>query len=83
MTRQLILVTGAARCGKSEWAEKVASQMECPVIYIATAQADPSDQEWQLRIEKHQKRRPSTWKTLVIPQELTIAIKNASSSIVC
>jgi adenosylcobinamide kinase / adenosylcobinamide-phosphate guanylyltransferase len=33
----LILITGAARCGKSEWAERLATQSGQAVTYVATA----------------------------------------------
>jgi len=66
----LILVTGATRSGKSEWAEKLATQTNLPVIYVATATIDPDDQQWQDRIQKHRQRRPSTWQTLEISHNL-------------
>ena len=61
---RLILVTGPAKCGKSEWAENLAFESGKPVIYVATARVDPSDSEWQGRIEQHRDRRPSDWVTL-------------------
>lgn len=63
--QQPILVTGAARCGKSEWAETLALNSNKAVTYIATATIDPEDLEWQSRIERHQQRRPAHWQTLV------------------
>lgn len=72
------MVTGPARSGKSEWAELLASQSEKTVIYIATAAIDFSDREWQARIEKHQRRRPSHWQTQHVPIELSQAIQAAS-----
>ncbi|WP_421655181.1 bifunctional adenosylcobinamide kinase/adenosylcobinamide-phosphate guanylyltransferase [Leptothermofonsia sp. ETS-13] len=74
MGKRLILVTGPARCGKSEWAEKLAAHSGKSVIYVATAQVDPTDHEWQARIERHQQRRPTNWKTLNVPVELTATI---------
>ncbi|WP_071189262.1 bifunctional adenosylcobinamide kinase/adenosylcobinamide-phosphate guanylyltransferase [Trichormus sp. NMC-1] len=74
---RVILVTGPARSGKSEWAETLAIQSEKPVIYIATATENPQDQEWQQRIEKHQKRRPQDWVTLYVPVELAATLANA------
>jgi adenosylcobinamide kinase/adenosylcobinamide-phosphate guanylyltransferase len=69
-----ILVTGPARSGKSEFAEQLAQQSAQPIIYVATAQRDPQDGEWQQRIEQHRCRRPSTWQTLEVPIELTSCI---------
>ncbi|MGP1383100.1 MAG: bifunctional adenosylcobinamide kinase/adenosylcobinamide-phosphate guanylyltransferase [Thainema sp.] len=65
-----ILVTGPARSGKSEWAERLATQPHLPVIYIATAQTDPTDPEWQQRIEAHRQRRSQTWQTVEAPIDL-------------
>ncbi|PSF38450.1 bifunctional adenosylcobinamide kinase/adenosylcobinamide-phosphate guanylyltransferase [Aphanothece hegewaldii CCALA 016] len=68
--RQIILVTGPARSGKSEWAEQLATQLNKPVIYVATARHDPNDLEWRERISKHRQRRANHWKTLEIPLDL-------------
>lgn len=64
---RVVLVTGPARSGKSEWAETLAMQSGKLVIYVATAQVDPTDSEWLLRIEKHCRRRPKDWVTLEVP----------------
>jgi adenosylcobinamide kinase/adenosylcobinamide-phosphate guanylyltransferase len=48
-----------------------------PVIYVATAQIDPNDVEWQTRIAQHQRRRPTTWQTIAVPIELAAAIRQA------
>ncbi|MDJ0543753.1 MAG: bifunctional adenosylcobinamide kinase/adenosylcobinamide-phosphate guanylyltransferase, partial [Microcystis sp. M53601_WE4] len=50
MDKKIILVTGAARSGKSEWAEYLAKISQKPVIYIATSSVDEKDQEWCDRI---------------------------------
>ncbi|MDJ1175575.1 bifunctional adenosylcobinamide kinase/adenosylcobinamide-phosphate guanylyltransferase [Roseofilum capinflatum] len=68
---RVILVTGPARSGKSEWAETLAEQSEKPVIYVATAQRDPTDEEWQQRIARHQQRRPGQWQTREVPRALS------------
>jgi adenosylcobinamide kinase/adenosylcobinamide-phosphate guanylyltransferase len=60
----VILVTGAARSGKSEWAEKLAHASGRSVVYVATAKIDLTDREWQERIQQHQQRRPKDWQTL-------------------
>jgi adenosylcobinamide kinase/adenosylcobinamide-phosphate guanylyltransferase len=72
----LVLVTGGARSGKSSWAEKLAKEKE-KVIYLATAEA--LDEEMELRIKKHQKRRPPTWKTIEEPLNLNSVLKNYES----
>ena len=78
--QQLILVTGAARCGKSEWAETLAIESGRVVTYIATATIDPTDSEWQARISRHQQRRPATWKTVAAVEDLAIVIDRSQSS---
>jgi adenosylcobinamide kinase / adenosylcobinamide-phosphate guanylyltransferase len=75
--RQLILVTGAARSGKSEWAEKLALETHKAVTYIATATIDPTDVEWQARILLHQQRRPATWQTVAAVVDLAKTIESA------
>jgi adenosylcobinamide kinase/adenosylcobinamide-phosphate guanylyltransferase len=74
-SQQIILVTGPARSGKSEWAETLASQSQKAVIYVATAQDDPQDPEWQARIAQHQCRRPNHWTTVNTPIELAATIQ--------
>lgn len=78
--QRLILVTGPARSGKSEWAEWLARQSGKSVTYVATALADPQDREWQNRIEQHQKRRPAHWQTLQIPLALAPVLQTYGAS---
>lgn len=77
---ELILVTGPARSGKSEWAETLAARSGKPVVYIATAQTDPTDREWQARIDRHQQRRPPEWLTQPVPTQLPAAVQAASGA---
>jgi adenosylcobinamide kinase / adenosylcobinamide-phosphate guanylyltransferase len=74
---KVILVTGPARSGKSEWAETLAMQSGKLVVYVATARENPDDHEWQQRIHKHQKRRPQNWVTLSVPVELSAMLADA------
>lgn len=76
----IILVTGPARSGKSEWAEYLAAQSGRAVTYVATAATDPTDLEWQARIAQHQQRRPAHWATLAVPTDLTATIQAAAPS---
>ncbi len=57
----MILVTGGARSGKSQFAEEIVSQKYKDILYIATS--IPFDDEMKLRIELHKKRRPKNWCT--------------------
>lgn len=53
------------------------------MIYIATSQLDPTDQEWQIRIQKHQERRPMSWEILEVPIDLTATLEKISSQDTC
>jgi adenosylcobinamide kinase/adenosylcobinamide-phosphate guanylyltransferase len=75
-----ILVTGPARSGKSEWAERLATASGKTVTYIATAQANPGDAEWQARIAQHQQRRPPHWQTIVAPVDLVTPLQRATAA---
>ena len=75
--KQIILVTGGSRSGKSEWAENLAINSNKSVIYIATAMVDSTDQEWQARIAKHQQRRPEDWSTITEHKNLDLVINQA------
>jgi adenosylcobinamide kinase/adenosylcobinamide-phosphate guanylyltransferase len=79
-SRQLILVTGPARSGKSEWAEMLAMNLGKSVVYVATASVEPADLEWQARIERHQRRRPVEWTTLQVPVDLASTIHAAAQT---
>lgn len=71
----ITLVTGPARSGKSEWAEQLAQDSGRPVIYLATAQEDPQDPDWQARLAAHRQRRPTDWQTRVTPTQLSSALR--------
>ncbi len=73
-SKEIILVTGGSRSGKSEWAENLANNSNKSVIYVATATVDSTDQEWQARILKHQQRRPDNWETITENKDLDLVI---------
>lgn len=79
---KLILVTGPARSGKSEWAEHLVAKLAAitpnsAITYIATAQLNPDDPDWQARIKLHQQRRPPDWHMLAVPVALAETIRQA------
>ena len=74
MTKELILILGGARSGKSALAERLASQRE-RVLFIATAEALDADMEG--RIAAHRSRRPGAWRTLEEPRDPASAIQEA------
>jgi len=59
-----ILIIGGARSGKSSYAQKLARDSGKKVLFVATAEA--KDEEMRQRIEKHQRERPATWRTLEV-----------------
>lgn len=74
MKREIILVTGGCRSGKSAFALQLA--LERPAgsrIYLATCL--PRDAEMEERVARHQKERDASWLTLEVPVELPRAIE--------
>jgi len=65
---KLIFITGGARSGKSNFAEKMAAKTSKEVVYIATGQ--PLDEEMTFRIKKHREKRLNTWETYEEPTEV-------------
>ncbi|MTI79449.1 MAG: bifunctional adenosylcobinamide kinase/adenosylcobinamide-phosphate guanylyltransferase [Firmicutes bacterium] len=61
-SRKFILVTGGASCGKSGFAEKMASSIHEDVTYVATAAV--LDDEMERKVERHRLMRPKHWKTV-------------------
>jgi adenosylcobinamide kinase/adenosylcobinamide-phosphate guanylyltransferase len=72
MAKQIILVTGGARSGKSKYAEQRAGELLGRHLYVATAEA--KDEEMAQRIAEHQKRRGDQWITIEEPMELAEAL---------
>ncbi len=77
----MILVTGGARSGKSEFAENLAlKSSDDELIYIATS--IPFDEGMKERIRLHQKRRSKRWKTIESYKNLGIIIEENNKSVV-
>lgn len=68
MKSTIILCSGGARSGKSEFAEQLALSLKGRKAYVATGQA--FDDEMKDRIKKHQMRRGKKWITFEIPLHL-------------
>ena len=82
MKSTIILCSGGARSGKSEFAEQLALSLKGRKAYVATGQA--FDDEMKDRIKKHQLRRGKEWITFEIPlllHENWEQIKNVSDVI--
>ncbi len=63
--KELILIFGGSRSGKSEFAEELAAAHGGKVCYLATGVV--MDSEMKERVEKHQQRRSPHWQTLEEP----------------
>jgi adenosyl cobinamide kinase/adenosyl cobinamide phosphate guanylyltransferase len=66
----ITLVLGGTRSGKSDVAERIASEPGRPVTYVATARCEPDDIDFRNRIDAHRDRRPAAWRTVEEPCDL-------------
>jgi adenosylcobinamide kinase/adenosylcobinamide-phosphate guanylyltransferase len=72
MVKDIILVTGGARSGKSKYAEHRVIELGDRRLYVATAEA--KDEEMVQRIAEHKTRRGDDWVTIEEPVELSSAL---------
>jgi len=81
---KLVFILGGARSGKSTFAIEQAKKLSVHnsrVVYVATARA--IDKEMKIRIEKHKKRRPVSWKTVEESKDISrIVPELAKASVV-
>ena len=73
---KVILVTGGARSGKSNFAEKLCKDQNNNTAYIATS--IPFDDEMKERVKKHKESRPQNWKTYEIYKDIYTIINDIS-----
>ena len=73
----LIALTGGARSGKSTAAIAMATSLDAPVTFIATAEA--GDAEMAERIARHRAERPAGWMTIEAPVRLAEAVERADA----
>lgn len=71
--RDIHLVLGGARSGKSTFAEQLAKESGLPVTYFATAQI--YDDEFRARVAHHQARRPKDWQIIEASHHLAYALE--------
>ena len=67
--KQIILITGGARSGKSTYAEKLALKLSPTPVYLATARI--WDEEFRQRVIRHQERRGPEWTNIEEQKELS------------
>jgi adenosylcobinamide kinase/adenosylcobinamide-phosphate guanylyltransferase len=65
LAKEIILLLGGARSGKSHHAQQLAKKLGGKVLFVATG--EPLDEEMQARIAEHKKARPKNWRTLEMP----------------
>ena len=72
--KEIVLVTGGCRSGKSSYALEYAQRLSDQGRYfLATCQ--PSDEEMVERVARHQQERHESWQTKDCPVDLSDAIK--------
>lgn len=71
--KELILVVGGVRSGKSSFAQRLAEQKGKRVLFIATA--DAGDAEMAERVQQHRAARPAEWDTVEEPRDLARALR--------
>ena len=74
---RLALITGAAKSGKSRYAQTLAESHPGPRLFMATA--EPLDQEMAVRIARHQELRGPEWVTREEPLALAPALQDADN----
>jgi adenosyl cobinamide kinase/adenosyl cobinamide phosphate guanylyltransferase len=78
---RITLVTGGARSGKSDYAERLARELGGDdVTFVATATAD--DAEMAARIARHRAARPAGWHTVEARRDAAAAIRGATTHVV-
>ena len=78
MAKQLTLIIGGARSGKSAFAQSLAGKLGERVTFIATAEA--GDEEMRTRIENHRRARPRHWQTIETPTGVGEAMRQAAGA---
>jgi adenosylcobinamide kinase/adenosylcobinamide-phosphate guanylyltransferase len=79
--KNISLILGGARSGKSAYAEKLATASQLPVTYIATAQV--YDDEFKQRVQHHKDRRPTVWALVEEPHHLTQTLTKLANKNQC
>lgn len=75
---RLILITGGARSGKSDFAQQLAIEIGTEVVFIATAEA--LDEDMARRIAVHRQARPAAWRTIECPRRLGEALRSVGAA---
>ncbi len=81
MIKEIVLITGGARSGKSRYAEERAFGLGPRLLYLATGEA--GDEEMARRIAEHKKRRGENWITVEEPLDVEKALLAHQGKIDC
>lgn len=73
MSREIVLVGGGVRSGKSAFALALARRLGARRGFVATAQ--PLDDEMRARVEAHRRERASEFETVEAPLDLVAAVE--------
>lgn len=74
--KELILVLGGARSGKSSWALQYAESNNETLLFLATAEV--IDKEMEERVRLHKEIRGPKWNLIEEPLELSNVLKDSS-----
>jgi adenosylcobinamide kinase / adenosylcobinamide-phosphate guanylyltransferase len=77
LAREITLVLGGVRSGKSRYALKLAARAQ-RVTFLATAEPC-RDEEMRRKIERHRAERPQHWTTIEEPLRLAAVIESVSN----
>ena len=69
MNKEVVLILGGVRSGKSSYAQKLAGNIGKRILFLATAEA--GDNEMAQRIARHKASRPASW--ITIEEQINIA----------
>jgi len=67
----IILITGGARSGKSNYAQEQALTISSEPVYVATAKMHANDEEFKQRVQRHKSDRDARW--ISIEEQLYIS----------
>lgn len=70
MSKEIILITGGQRSGKSSYAQQLALSLSDNPVYLATSRI--WDEEHQKRIERHQADRGTEWTNIEEEKQLSL-----------
>ena len=77
MAKELVLVLGGAKSGKSSWALRYAEASYRSYLFLATAEV--RDKEMRERVDRHRQQRGAKWQLLEEPIEVADALETKIS----